>query len=341
MAIQVSGTEVISNARALNNIASVDATTAAAISAGGVGGGDPIIETMVGVIGATQIGTNKTVIVPAKKTLINNTTGYSYITETATALGYIGAAYTVTAKHPTSGSSSGTTWTYPDGRELWDWGTGDYPFSPSGSTGIPQGSYTTGGSGYSTNYVFTVYMTYSTAFIAKGFFWQPLYQFGFEMQVLDGTWKTMLPMATYSANTAIPATQNLGISSGSYRFNVRNDQSGNQLAFYALAPYADNANPSGKELTFDEPAVVGIVPTTLTAYIIVDGSGTWGVFGSRNGGTNYSTGTLVSTQNLGYGLKSLKYTINVSSQPSGSTINLKTTVPTTLGNYYGAGVYAT
>ena len=39
MAIQVSGTEVISNARALNNIASVDATTAASISAAGVGGG--------------------------------------------------------------------------------------------------------------------------------------------------------------------------------------------------------------------------------------------------------------------------------------------------------------
>jgi hypothetical protein len=39
MAIQVSGTEVISNARALNNIASVDATTAASITAAGVGGG--------------------------------------------------------------------------------------------------------------------------------------------------------------------------------------------------------------------------------------------------------------------------------------------------------------
>jgi hypothetical protein len=39
MAIQVSGTEVISNARALTNIASVDATTAAAITAAGVGGG--------------------------------------------------------------------------------------------------------------------------------------------------------------------------------------------------------------------------------------------------------------------------------------------------------------
>jgi hypothetical protein len=39
MAIQVSGTEVISNARALNNIASVDATTAASIITAGVGGG--------------------------------------------------------------------------------------------------------------------------------------------------------------------------------------------------------------------------------------------------------------------------------------------------------------
>jgi galactokinase len=38
MAIQVSGTEVISNARELSNIASVDATTAASITAAGVGG---------------------------------------------------------------------------------------------------------------------------------------------------------------------------------------------------------------------------------------------------------------------------------------------------------------
>ena len=38
MAIQVNGTEVISNSRALNNITSVDATTAAAVGAAGVGG---------------------------------------------------------------------------------------------------------------------------------------------------------------------------------------------------------------------------------------------------------------------------------------------------------------
>ncbi len=40
MAIQVSGTQVIGNSRELTNIASVDATTAAAIGAAGVGGGD-------------------------------------------------------------------------------------------------------------------------------------------------------------------------------------------------------------------------------------------------------------------------------------------------------------
>jgi hypothetical protein len=39
MAIQVLGTEVISNARALNNIASADATTVATLNAAGVGGG--------------------------------------------------------------------------------------------------------------------------------------------------------------------------------------------------------------------------------------------------------------------------------------------------------------
>jgi len=38
MAIQVSGTNVITNARALNNITSIDSTTAAAIGAGGIGG---------------------------------------------------------------------------------------------------------------------------------------------------------------------------------------------------------------------------------------------------------------------------------------------------------------
>lgn len=43
MAIKVSGTEVISDSRALNNIASIDATTATAITAGGVGGGDFVL----------------------------------------------------------------------------------------------------------------------------------------------------------------------------------------------------------------------------------------------------------------------------------------------------------
>jgi len=52
MAIQVSGTQVISNSRGLTNIASVDATTAAAIGAAGVGGGGSIELTATGSITA-------------------------------------------------------------------------------------------------------------------------------------------------------------------------------------------------------------------------------------------------------------------------------------------------
>ena len=44
MAIQVSGTEVISNARALTNVASIDATTAASFAAGGVGGSTTLLQ---------------------------------------------------------------------------------------------------------------------------------------------------------------------------------------------------------------------------------------------------------------------------------------------------------
>jgi hypothetical protein len=55
MAIQISGTEVISNSRGLNNIASVDATTAASISAAGVGGGGTIDFTASGAISAGDV----------------------------------------------------------------------------------------------------------------------------------------------------------------------------------------------------------------------------------------------------------------------------------------------
>ena len=56
MAIQVSGTEVISNARALNNIASVDATTAASITAAGVGGGTWTVLGTSGNLGTLSAG---------------------------------------------------------------------------------------------------------------------------------------------------------------------------------------------------------------------------------------------------------------------------------------------
>lgn len=56
MAIQVNGTEVISNSRALNNIASIDATTAAAISSGGVGA--PTAQSWVGGLAVGEMAGN-------------------------------------------------------------------------------------------------------------------------------------------------------------------------------------------------------------------------------------------------------------------------------------------
>lgn len=55
MAIQVGGTQVISNTQGLTNIASVDATTAASISAAGVGGGGTVDFTADGAISAGDV----------------------------------------------------------------------------------------------------------------------------------------------------------------------------------------------------------------------------------------------------------------------------------------------
>ena len=67
--LQVNGTDVITNARALSNITSIDATTAAAIGAGGVGGGGSADFVATGsitagnLVGLTSTGTVK--VVPA------------------------------------------------------------------------------------------------------------------------------------------------------------------------------------------------------------------------------------------------------------------------------------
>ncbi len=57
MAIQISGTQVISNSRGLTNIASVDATTVAAFGAAGVGGGVELSYTALGTITKGKIVT--------------------------------------------------------------------------------------------------------------------------------------------------------------------------------------------------------------------------------------------------------------------------------------------
>ncbi len=72
MAIQVNGTQVIGNSRELTNIASVDATTAAAIGAAGVGGGSNTFTAAQSVSAGVPVGLNSSgQIIPA---LAANTT---------------------------------------------------------------------------------------------------------------------------------------------------------------------------------------------------------------------------------------------------------------------------
>ena len=52
MAIQISGTTVVNDSRQLQNIASVDSTTAASITAAGVGGGGSLIGPATSISGA-------------------------------------------------------------------------------------------------------------------------------------------------------------------------------------------------------------------------------------------------------------------------------------------------
>jgi hypothetical protein len=339
MAIQVNGTTVIDNSRALSNIASIDATTVAALGAAGVGGADKVTETFLALNTKKQLTTNTLISVPAAKHTINNTTGYDLI-EVSTGLDYITADPPYLARRASSVSSTGTTWNSGVGAEnLRPTSDNIGVEGPGQGVSLPGGDYSTGGSSYNSGYQFTVTNTFSQAFVAAGAVYKELYSFNYEMQVLDGgTYKTIIPNGNHPANQVTLATQNLGISSNTYRFNLTLQNNNAQLAFYIMAPVQVAANPSGRELTFTDPVQLDSAPSTLTAYIVVDGSGSWGVSGSRNGGTNYTAGTLVSTTNLGKSLKALEYSINVSSQPSAADIDLKISVPTT-GAYYGAGIY--
>ena len=58
MAYKVGNTEVISNGRALNNITAIDSATAAAIGAGGVGGGKVSITTDDSLVLGDSVGVN-------------------------------------------------------------------------------------------------------------------------------------------------------------------------------------------------------------------------------------------------------------------------------------------
>ena len=94
MAIKVSGTEVISDSRALNNIATVDATTAASITAAGVGGGATHEATASGALanGDLVIVNSDGTVSVVEETTISESLGSATVFETG-ASRYFGVTY--------------------------------------------------------------------------------------------------------------------------------------------------------------------------------------------------------------------------------------------------------
>ena len=111
MAIKVGGTEVITNARQLSNIASVDATTVAALGTAGVGGGNTFEATASGALANGDpviINANGTVSKPALTISANDpaTFGYSSNSNQGTTINGTGQTQGLSAAY---NSNSGTT----------------------------------------------------------------------------------------------------------------------------------------------------------------------------------------------------------------------------------------
>ena len=111
MAIKVGGTEVITNARQLSNIASVDATTVAALGTAGVGGSNTFEATASGALANGDpviINANGTVSKPALTISANDpaTFGYSSNSNQGTTINGTGQTQGLSAAY---NSNSGTT----------------------------------------------------------------------------------------------------------------------------------------------------------------------------------------------------------------------------------------
>jgi len=109
--LQVNGTDVITNARQLSNIASVDATTAAAITTAGVGGANSFEATASGALANGDpviINANGTVSKPALTVSANDpaTFGYTANSNKGTQINGTGQTYSMSAAY---NSNSGTT----------------------------------------------------------------------------------------------------------------------------------------------------------------------------------------------------------------------------------------
>lgn len=157
------------------------------------------------------------------------------------------------------------------------------------------------------------------------------------VEVYDGSWHTTGVYPSTNSNVYFPISTWQSIPTGTIT-SVRatwtsyNPNRGiNYLSINELK-LLKNSSSAGQTATTTTALNSPSVLSSLTSYTQVEGSTSGWVFeASRDDGTTFTTGTVGSYTDIGGGSYLAKVTYDLSSQPSGTKIKIRTTFPT-VGN---------
>lgn len=326
MAYKVGGTEVISNARALNNITAIDSTTATTIST--AVGSTPETFTAWNEIVFMNTPTRQTgtdVYYSGSNCTPNDgslfVTGYEFGTDQWA--GFTISTFGTPNSHATSPNVAWYSNTPIGG--LWDGGVYSY--------GNPVvGNYA---ANYNAGTTLTVTYTYSSSKTCSAFYFGQFsaYKYGnitVEAYV-NSAWTQMDSFAADGSEWRLFAPK----TSTQFRWTASNKTI--EFVFYEMQ-FAGSTAASGKYVTTPSNAVSS-AGSSVTAYVVVEGTNSgWTFQVSRDGGSNYaSPSTSTSTQYGDYYVYKLTY--NLSSQTSNNTLGMKVTFPSnTDAKYYGCKI---
>jgi len=326
MAYKVGGTEVISNARALNNITAIDSTTATTIS------------TAVGSTPETLTAWNEIVFMNTPTRQTGTDIYYSgsnctpsdsslYVTEDVFGKDQWAGFTISTFGGPNSNATSPNVAWYSNNpiTNLWDGGIYTYGNAVSGSYA----------SNFNATSTLTVTYTYSSSKTCSAFYYGQFSAYKFS----NITVEAYVNSAWTQMDTFTPDGNEWRLfdpkTSTQFRWTATNPTI--NFVFYEMQ-FAGSTAASGKYVTTPSNSVSS-AGSSVTAYAVVEGTNSgWTFQVSRDGGSNYaSPSTSTATQYGNYYVYKLTY--NLSSQTSNSTLGMKVTFPSnTDAKFYGCKI---